>query len=278
MFGPVGRVLPFRACRPIAHVLGSILWAMGVRRAVALRNLAMAFPELSDRERRRIGRRSACNLLTVYLEMLTLRSMTITSLRRRLRVENLELLDGIDSGALLLSGHYGNWELLAFATAAIANVPFTIVVKEQRDFGQLERMRTARGNRVIPTAQAARRASALLRDGGVVALLADQAAAEHEPVVDLFGLATHVYSAPARLALRYRPRVIVGFARRERDGTYRARLQEIPHDDLPDSVEGIHQLTQRYADVLENAVRECPDQWVWQHRRWKNTPGVTYSS
>lgn len=261
----------------LALPLGSLAWALGLRRRVTLRNLELALPELSASCRRRIGREATVNLFTVYLEVPTLRHLSDAELRRVITIENMELLGSIGpEGAILLSGHFGNWELLAFGAAALSGVPFSIIVKEQRDHGELERMRTARGNGVIPTSRGAREASALLRRGGVVAMLADQSAPSDEVQVPMFGIPTYTYSAPARLALRFRPRVITGFAHRTARGTYCVRLATIEHDDLPDTPEGARELAARYVADLEAAIREHPEQWVWQHRKWKNTPGVTY--
>jgi KDO2-lipid IV(A) lauroyltransferase len=277
LFGPVGSLVPFGACRRVAGPLAAAAWALGIRRDVTLRNLALAFPDLDAAGRERIGRASLRNLLTVFLEILTLRHLSSASIRRWLVVENLELLRSIGpDGALLLSGHVGNWELLAIGASEIAGIPFAVVVKEQHDGRQLERTRTARGNRLIPTGRGAREASALLRAGGVVAMLADQSATDSEPAVPLFGIPTYTYSAPARLALRFRPRVVLGFAVREPSGRYRVRLEELRHDDLPDTAEGAAAFTARYVAALEAVVREHPDQWVWQHRKWKNTPGIRY--
>ena len=80
----------------------------------------------------------------------------------------------------------------------------------------------------------------------------------------------------ARLALRFRTRIIVGYAERQQDGHYRVMLEEIRHDDLPDTLEGARLLTERYARTLEAAVARHPEQWVWQHRRWKHLPEVDY--
>ena len=249
----------------------------GYRRGIMRRNLELAFPELSSVERKRIARRSLHNIATVFLEILTLRYLSDEALRQWITIENLELLQTIDDrGALLLSAHIGNWELLALGAAAISGVPFAVVVKEQKDGRELERTRTARGNRLIPTGRGARQSAAILRAGGVVAMLADQSATDDEHVTTMFGIATYSYSAPARLALRFRPRVVVGFSVRDADGRYRVALEELEHDDLPDSREGAEAFTRRYVERLEDVVRNHPEQWVWQHRKWKNTPGISY--
>jgi KDO2-lipid IV(A) lauroyltransferase len=277
LFGAIGRAIPFGLCRVMARPLGYLAWGLGLRRAVALQNLALAFPDRSERDRRRIARGSLVNLFTVYLEILTLRYISDRHLAGILSVENIELLETIGpEGAILLSGHFGNWELLAFGSAALSGVPFSIIVKEQRDYGELERTRTVRGNRLIPTARAAREAASLLGRGGVVAMLADQSATDRDALVEMFGIPTYSYDAPARLALRFRPRVIAGFAERSSDGRYHVRLTEIPHADLPDTPDGARDLIARYVALLESAVRRHPEQWVWQHRKWKNSPGVEY--
>ncbi|MDB5035105.1 MAG: lipid biosynthesis acyltransferase [Chlorobi bacterium] len=277
LFGPLGRIIPFGLCRVAARPLAAIARGLGARRSIVQRNLKLAFPELGSDGITRIERATFVNLITVFLELITLRHLSDAALRRRLRVHNIELLRGIGGeGALLLSGHFGNWELLALGAAAISGVPFSVVVTQQRDYGQIDRMRTSRGNRLIPTGRAARESTAILRDGGVVAMLADQSASERDPIVQLFGIPTHTFSAPARLALRFRPRIIAGFAARAADGNYDVDLMEIEHADLPDTEDGARALMQRYVEQLEIAIRRHPEQWVWQHRRWKHSPGVRY--
>jgi KDO2-lipid IV(A) lauroyltransferase len=191
LFGPVGRLLPFAWCGPIARVGAAVAWRAGFRRDVAMRNLTLAFPEMSDASRAAIARDSMRSLLTVFLELLTLRHLSRRGIRRWLVVENIELLRSIGpEGALLLSAHVGNWELLALGAAEIAGVPFAVVVKEQNDGRQLERMRTSRGNRLIPTGRGARETSVLVRSGGVVAMLGDQSAPEGEHDTEMFGIPT----------------------------------------------------------------------------------------
>ncbi len=278
-FGVYGRYVPFGAARLLAALIAPPLHLFGLRRSVAMTNLRLAFPEASESLRRKIAHDSLRSLLTVYLEIPRLRYMSDHELRSRLHIDHLDLLtdSGIDRrGALLLSGHIGNWELLALGAARLSGRTFSIIVKGQNDFNELEATRTAFGNRVIPLHRAALAASRTLAGGGVVAMLADQAASARELPVTLFGVGTTAFSTPARLALRYRPKVIAGFAVREKGEGYRVRLIEIRHDDLEETPEGISTFTRRYLDILEEVVRKYPDQWVWQHRRWKRTPGVRY--
>lgn len=270
-------MLPFAACRFVARPIAWGAWHLGIRRRITEVNLQLAFPAATAAVRERIGRESYNNLITVFLEILTLRHLGRKGIERIMSIENIELLRTIPpEGAILLSGHFGNWELLAIGAAAISGVPFSVVIKEQKDGGEMERTRRYLGNRLIPTGRGARESAALLKQGGVLAMLADQAAAVDDPRVQLLGISTPFYMSAARLALRFRTRIIVGYAERQSDGRYKVILEEIRHDDLPDTIEGARLLTERYARTLEAAIARHPEQWVWQHRRWKHLPDVEY--
>ena len=278
-FHVYGRLLPFGFGRIVAPLVAWPLHLFGLRRRVAETNLGLAFPETSVSSRRRIARKSLQNLLAVYLEIPRLRYMNESELRRHFRITNLELLTDpeIDHrGGLLLSAHLGNWELLAIGSARLSGREFSVIVKGQNDFDELEQTRTAFGNSVIPLHRAALRASRTLASGGVVAMLADQSAPAQELPVTFFNHSTTAFSTPARLALRYRPKVVAGFTLREKGGGYQVRLVEIGHEDLDDTPEGVALFTRRYLDLLESVIREYPEEWVWQHRRWKRSPGVDY--
>ncbi len=271
------RVIPFRAARLAAYPLTAAALVLNLRRDVVRINLALAFPSLSERQLRRLVRRALLNVATVLLELPLLRYLSDRSLTRWISFEGLELITGtLPRGLILLSGHVGNWELLALASGWMSGRPFAIVVKEQNDGGELNRTRTVRGNTVIATSRAARAALDVLSEGGGLAMLADQSAAPPDPLVSIFDIPTYFFGTPARLALRFRPRVVCGFAVRRSDGGYHVRIRELAHDDLDDTSEGRDEFTRRYARALEEAVKTNPDLWLWTHRRWKYTPGVNY--
>lgn len=277
LFGPIMKIVPFRAARMAAYPMAVLAWALRVRRQTLETNLALAFPVLPEPTRRRIGRRALLNACTVLLELPHLRYLSDRSLRRWISFDGLDLISGeIPNGLILLSGHVGNWEMLALASGWMSGRPFAIVVKDQDDFGQVNRMRTSRGNSVIPSSKAARASLEILAAGGGIAMLADQSAAPPDPLVSFFDVPTYFFGTPARLALRFRPRVVIGFAVRRKDGGYHVRIQELRHDDLPDTSDGRETFTQRYAHALQEVVLAYPEQWLWTHRRWKYTPGVDY--
>ena len=118
--------------------------------------------------------------------------------------------------------------------------------------------------------QAARPLIKALQHNQPVALLIDQAADPKKDVrVPLFGRDAVVFEAPAALALRFHTPLVFAVPVRNADGTYSVTLTEIITDDLTSSKEDILELTKRHTTFLEQAIKEHPEQWTWQHNRWK---------
>lgn len=274
----LGRVIPWSALPRLSVVLATVLSPLRYRRKIAHANIRRAIG-CSAEEAADLERRAFRNLIRVYLEMPLLYSMTPEKLDRRLTVENPEVLRdrGIEqNGALLLSGHVGNWELLALGAARQAGRSFLIPAKDQRDFGYMKRLRERFGNRTVDlSGGSTRTVLQTISNGGVVALLADQSPGPEDPIINFFGIPTRFFRGPAHMALRYRPEVIVGLARRNKSGEYSVRLQKINYTDLK-GPEGEREFLQRYGLILEEAIRSDPASWVWHHRRWKHSPGVAY--
>ncbi len=192
---------------------------------------------------------------------------------------NIELIEEVLSrgkGALFLSAHYGNWEYMAYSAALRAKFSLLIVVKPQANkyFDKIiNSYRTRSGNRVVSTKEAARKVIRALRNGEAVALLADQSARPREDIfAEFFGRLAPTYDAPARWALKFKVPAIVGFIRREKDGTHEAFYEELKYDDLEGDPDAVEKFTRRYLERLEKEISERPELWVWQHRRWKHKP------
>lgn len=278
-FNLYGRIVPWRTIPLLAALLALLLRPFGIRRSVALRNLHAA--ELgSDMSPGTVERRSFRNLVRVYLEIPRLAHADRRQIEELLVISGAELLRSAairETGGLLLSGHTGNWELLAMSAALQSGRPFTIPVRRQRDYGYLGRLRSRFGNRpVVIEEDRGGRSIRTLADGGIVAMLADQSPGPDDPVIPFLGLPTRFHAGPARLALRFRPIVILGFARRAEGGGYRVALQELRYGDLQDDPAGRREFTRRYAALLEQEIRADPPAWIWHHRRWKQTDGVRY--
>ncbi len=185
--------------------------------------------------------------------------------------EHFERARARGKGVLFATAHLGNWELSAFAHALLAE-PLHIVVRPLDNpwiDTLVARRRTHSGNGLIEKTDAARAILRALRQGEAVGVLIDQNSSESEGVfVDFFGVKACANAAFARIAAHSGAAVVPGFALwDERQRRYTLRFYpevEISGDAASD--------TQRLQTILENVIREYPDQWLWIHRRWKTRP------
>jgi KDO2-lipid IV(A) lauroyltransferase len=249
------------------------------RHRVAAENIRHAFPKAAPAWRREIERLSFQNLGITLIELLTFPYITPAEARAALYLpgtEDVERELERGTGVLLLSGHYGNWELLGFTFPLYLDVGTSVIVAQQSNKiaeMYLDWYRRRTGNRTIPMNNAAFTIVKRLLAGEAVALLADQAAQpDHCEFVPFFGRLAATYQAPARIALRYNVPMFVAFAERLEDGRYSAVIRRIPHEDLQCTPEGITELTKRHVQALEEAIRKHPELWAWQHKRWKHQP------
>ena len=176
---------------------------------------------------------------------------------------------------VMLSGHFGNWELIAFAVAHQSGLPFTIIVQTQSNRAVdrvINRHRCLLGNRVVPMGISVRETIRTLRSGGIVAIAPDQSGPEEGVFVDFFGRNVATHQGPAAFSLRTGAPMQMGFIIRVDDGRYKVVLEEISTEPLTgDSDENILELTRRHTALLERYIRLYPDHWLWMHRRWKHT-------
>jgi KDO2-lipid IV(A) lauroyltransferase len=197
----------------------------------------------------------------------------------RTRIEGLETLESAlaeGRGVVLVSGHLGNWEIAGAALAA-RGIPLDAVTKAManRRFGEdLEATRTRLGVRVVDMSDAPRKVLRSLREGRVVALVADQNARDQGVFVPFFGVPAATFRGPALFALRSGAPIFVGACLREpgRPLRYRAFTRRIDFTPSGDLDTDIVRLTEAHTAVLEQAVRQAPEQYFWQHKRWKTRP------
>ncbi|MFH0910338.1 MAG: hypothetical protein V1918_02340 [Planctomycetota bacterium] len=247
-----------------------------------LDHLAAAFPELDASALRRCARRTFQNLAIVTLEALVLHRWSREEILECLvnPEEFLSLIEETRSvpGAVLVSGHLGHWELLAAAYARLGGRLRVVGrrVEEDRADALLTALRGASGVTVLHSDDSPKGLLAALREGISVGILPDQDVTELDGVfVDFFGLQAYTPTAPAKLAIAARVATYLVYLVRE--GFHYRLLKEGPifpeASRGPDAREAeTMRLTRRWSGYLEAAIRRYPDQWVWMHQRWRNTP------
>ncbi len=179
-------------------------------------------------------------------------------------------------GVVFVSGHVGNWELLA-RRVAMAGYPSQSIAKETSDprlTALVERFRAEGQVRSIWRGQdgAVRQMLRALKAGEILGLLIDQDTKVQSLFVPFFGALAATPRAAADLVLRTGAAAVVGFCQREADGRYRLHFKELEVQATGDKEADATALTAQLTAEIEAAIRRAPEQWVWMHRRWKTRP------
>lgn len=261
--------------------LGDLVYDVArIRRDVAHANLRMAFPEWDESRVRVTARECYRTFAKTVVEFARLPLLSAAELVERVEVEGRHWIDeacGNGRGAILLSGHYGNWELVGALFPAMG-IPIDIVVGDQRNRTvdrMMNEIRRSRGVGILSADSGLRGIFRSLKEGRIVAIVADQDAGRDGIFVDFLGTPASTAVGPAALARRFDVPVLPGFATRLEGG--RHRLDLFPP--IRVAVEGgegeaIRSATEQWSRILEERVRARPDHWFWMHRRWKTRPGL----
>lgn len=249
------------------------------RRAIALENLQLAFPALSEEERTAIARRCAENFGGVFFDFLAATRLSRDGLSGAVEIDGGDrYLSAVKrgKGVFLLSAHFGNWEIGALAAGLLAG-PIASVVRpldNPRLDRELSLLRGRFGNWTIGKKHAAREILREMRRGGTVAILIDQNVLAREAVfVPFFGRLAATSPALGLLQKKTDAAVVPVFCRPRGGGRYTLRFEPpIVLDDLPENERSVEALTARYTRVTEDAVRADPALWLWMHNRWRTRP------
>ncbi len=273
-------LLPERAATGLPAALG---WLLGVvlrvRRSDTDRHLRIAFPERASSWRRRVARGSYMHFAREAAMTMRLARMEPEEVVRRTEVEGFEALQRAAEsgrGAIVISGHLGNWEVAA-ASMAARGLPMDVAAHLQKNplvYRHMAKLRDRLGLTVITKNEAFRLVPRALAAGRVVALMADQNIPRRGIFVDFFGKPAATAKGPALFAHRSGAPVFLGVALRDPGypSRYRVIIEPVPALKGASASEAIRELTQRHASRLEALIRDAPSQYFWQHRRWKTRP------
>jgi KDO2-lipid IV(A) lauroyltransferase len=249
---------------------------------IGMKNLSIAFPERSEAERRRILRASYINLGKGGAEYVRLGGFFHTRLRDRVRYERFDYWEEVmrkypGKGLLVLSAHFGNFELMACAHA-MHGYQINLVHHTQRFLAGDALMTFARercGVEILRKHSAARAVLKALRSGDLVGVPFDQNAKRSEAVwVPFFGEPAATASGLARLVAISGAPVVPAFIVREPDGRHhRIEIQdEVPIQRTGDAEADVLENTRRFVKTIEDIVRRYPEQFLWTHRRYRTRP------
>ena len=271
------RTLPLHMGIRVGGLLGR--FAYGLLRRERLRALEHLDIALSDgmnlKERKGIAAGCFENLGKNAVELVNFPRLR-NELDRRITLQGREYLDETlakGRGVIWITGHLGNWELMACYMATLG-YPFRVVARKLYD-ERLNRLllgfREEADVRVIlrDSPDAARQMLMALRNGEVIGMLIDQDTRVKGVMADFFGRKANTPAGAAILARRRSVPVLAGFIHRVSDRSHRIVIHPPIEISETEDVEGdIVTNTERFNRVLEREIREDPEGWVWMHRRW----------
>ena len=274
-------LLPRPLARGVGILLGGVVYHLHRRlRRVGNRNLRLAFPDKTRKERRRILRGVYVSLGRLLAEAClfpTYTEQNASQVAVYQGFENFEAAEKLGKGVLFLTGHFGGWEVGSFFHSLMGH-PMQIVVRPLDNpyvDALVARYRGLHGNTMIGKQEFARGLIVAMRENATVGILMDTNMTPPQGVfVDFFGIPACTASGLARVALHTGAAVVPAFTiwdpvlRKYRVEFDRAVELVRTGDPEADAVAN----TARFTRIIEEYVRRYPDQWLWVHRRWKTRP------
>lgn len=249
------------------------------RRNIALDNLTIAYGDtLSAGQKIKIARRSFESQALSMLELLVIRKMKKNAARRFSITGHQHFEEAVarGKGVVFVASHLGSWEYIAFP-GYLEQYPRSVIVKSIKNpylNEMVDALRREIDSVPIPKeANALRKTLAELRQNHGVAVLIDQWAGAEGLWIEFFGRATSTTSLPARLAKKTGSALIPIYCLRKKIGQYEVHL--LPEVPVPDDPESDFRITKRLNEILESQIRKYPEQWSWNHRRWRPKPAVS---
>lgn len=276
----IARIFPLEITQRFAKFLGIFAYYfIPYRKKVALDNLRKSFPEKSEAQIKQILKMAYVNLFVTFFEFMCFPKLKIDDIKKLAKIENFNyVVEALEkgNGLILMSGHFGNWELSALVSGIEIGKPLHIIVKTQRNKlvdAEINKWRCWFGNKVIPMEKAFRESLKILSNGGIVALLADQSAPKESIYVNFLGRPASTFAGPAVMSLKTKAPIVMGFAIREKNFKYRIVFEKLDFDfNAGSDDQKVLELTQIHTSLLEKYIRLYPDHWLWFHRRWKHQP------
>jgi KDO2-lipid IV(A) lauroyltransferase len=277
------RALSWNAACKIGEKLGALGYRpLGIRKRVVERQIAAAFPNLDRDAVISLARESYEHLGRTFIETALLESLGRDGLQHL--VETVEGWDEVDDvmskgkGAVMVTGHIGNWEL-AGAYVAARGVPLDAIARGMANplfDDYVNRAREAAGMTIIHDSDAVKRTPRSLRAGRAVAFIADQGVLGlASTYVPFFGRPAKTPRGAAVFALRFDVPVIFVVALRQPNGRFRVVVERIEARRTGNMDRDVDAIVAAFTEHLEKWVRVVPAQYFWQHRRWRRQPPDT---
>ena len=271
----IALILPLRLVYAIAVFLADLHYFFAFRdRRFVKANLKVIFPEAKNSQLRKISRKVFRNFAKYLADFFRFEKLNRGYIDKNIKLENLHYFDQAlekGKGVVVLTAHLGNWELGGVVLAQLG-YPFWAVAlshknKKVNDFFVAQRAR--KGVHVIAMGKAVRSCISEIRNNHMVALVGDRDFTEKGIIIDFFGKPTHFPEGPAALSLMTGASIIPGFMLRNPDDSFTLRIEK-PVEFKPsgDKAKDLSDLIKVYNKIVEDYIRNYPDQWYVFRRFW----------
>lgn len=274
------RLLPLRFSLWVGRRFGDVLYYLiGKRRLIAYANLKAAFGgRYTPAQLKGIIKNEYRGLSQSFIEVLKFPVLGDEHVDKYIKVEGEDKIKAAlkrGRGVILLTGHFGNWELSSLV-GALKGYKMNVLARWQKfDMlnGYLNKMRSFRGANVISKDDSREMITRALNRNEVVGILSDQDGGKRGEYVEFFGRLASTPKGVAHFSLKTGAPILPVFIIREKGPYHRIVIEEDISITASDDINvDIHEILQRFAKVLQMYVERYPGQWLWLHKRWKTTP------
>lgn len=238
----------------------------------------MCFPQKDLKWKKNVLRECYINLGINLFEFLYFPKLNKESVKRFFYFDNEEFVDKtvkLGKGVFFLSGHFSNWEMTAFGYPLISGRRLNVIAKIQSSKllnNRINQYRELSGNEIIEISASIREVYSKIKNKEIVCFLVDQSAhPDYSVYVDFFGKNVATFKGPAKMALKFKVELVLGYVIRTEDYNYEVQIEKIEYSDLEEcNEENTKELTQRIQKALESIIIQHPGQWLWLHKRFKH--------
>lgn len=249
---------------------------------IVAKNLTIAFPHYTAGEISALTRAISRHFSSVFVEIITIfvkkQPEKILKKVEILHPEVLERALDKKKGVILFSAHFGNWELVPLILSRQLNQKVNSVAREMNNplvEKKVQQFRKYMGSELIYKRNSMRTILKRLEKNGIVYLLIDHNTIVREGVfVNFFGKPASTVTSVSQLHLKKAIPIVPVFIHYEKEKIVLELLEEIDaaSTSTGNQKEDILQLTQRCTSIIEEKIRQYPEQWFWFHNRWKTRP------
>ncbi len=244
-----------------------------IRKKHIINVLTKSFPNKTHNEIISIAKDVYKQFVCTIIEIIFVSKMSKQDLIESVNFQNLYLIEQArkkGKGAIIMSAHFGNWEMLAISFGN--RYPLSVIVAKQQNpyFDKMiNDIRSNRGYKTIYKEVAPIGVLKSLKRNEFVAILADQHAGKQGVITPFFFGNVSTPKGPAIFALRAKCPIYTGFCSRLPNGKYVVSFEEIQKPNTGDEEKDIELIMTKYNEILQKKIEENPSFWFWFHRRWK---------